>query len=251
MLDTTTITVKDASGNLIPFSVAELGAARIELMLLADGETGNLISPATETTLAAVLTELGQKLEPGGAVALDTATLAALEQITVTIANPTDVSALATETTLAAVLTELGTRLGEGGTVALDAASLAALETINVGAMPEVEVKNDAGNPLTTAPNRAGDVAGTLTDGRKTVTTPGTAAALRASLACKWVCVTALPTNTQQVNVGGAGTLAASGSSTGSPLAAGQSITLPVDDVAKVFVDVRVAGEGVSFTVGS
>jgi hypothetical protein len=97
----------------------------------------------------------------------------------------------------------------------------------------------------------AGDVAATLTDGRKTVTTPATAVALRGALACKWVQVVALKTNTQQVNVGGTGVLATAGASTGTPLDPGQSTTIPVDDAAKVFVDARVAGEGVSFTVGS
>jgi hypothetical protein len=122
---------------------------------------------------------------------------------------------------------------------------------VTVDALPEVEVKNDAGTPLATTPSKAGDVVGALTDGRKTVTTPGTAVALRGSLACKWVCVTALTSNSGQVNVGGSGVLAVLGTSTGSPLAAGQSITIPIDDAAKVFVDARVAGEGVSFTVGA
>lgn len=55
----------------------------------ANPETGL----AKESTLAALLTELGQKLEPGGTVALDAATLAALETInavvsgTVAVAN--------------------------------------------------------------------------------------------------------------------------------------------------------------------
>jgi hypothetical protein len=93
-------------------------------------------------------------------------------------------------------------------------------------------------------------VVGTLTDGRKTVTTAGTAVALRATLACKWVQVTALTSNTQQVNVGAAGVLAAAGSSTGTPLARPVDHD-PVNDAAKVFVDARVAGEGVSFTVGA
>jgi hypothetical protein len=122
---------------------------------------------------------------------------------------------------------------------------------VTVDALPEVEVKNDAGTPLATTPSKAGDVVGALTDGRKTVTTPGTAVALRGSLACKWVCVTALTSNSGQVNVGGSGVLAVLGTSTGSPLAAGQSITIPIDDAAKVFGDARVAGEGVSFTVGA
>ncbi len=42
-----------------------------------------IAAPATEATLASILTELGQKLEAGGEVALDSATLAALESITV------------------------------------------------------------------------------------------------------------------------------------------------------------------------
>ena len=105
---------------------------------------------ATEVTVAAILAELAGKLEPGQAVALDGATLAALE--TITVANPTDVSGLATQATLAALAAEdFATEvtlaavnaklpaLASGrfpvnvdGTVALDAGSLAALETITV-----------------------------------------------------------------------------------------------------------------------
>jgi hypothetical protein len=109
----------------------------------------------------------------------------------------------------------------------------------------------EAANPLPTTPSSSGDVASTLTDGRQTVATPGTAVALRASLACRWVIVTALRTNTTQVNVGGAGALATAGGSTGTPLLAGESVTIPVDNASKVFVDARTAGEGVSFTVGA
>jgi hypothetical protein len=95
------------------------------------------------------------------------------------------------------------------------------------------------------------DVATSFTNGRKTVTSAGTAEAIRATLACKWVAVTALPTNTQQVNIGGSGVLAASGTQTGVPLLPGDSVTLPVTDAATVFVDSRVNAEGVSFVVGS
>lgn len=108
-----------------------------------------------------------------------------------------------------------------------------------------------AANPLPVVSAASADVAGTLADGRKTVTTPGTAVALAASSACKWVTVTALLSNTGQVNVGGAAVLATVAGSSGTPLSAGSSVTLPVNDPSKVFVDARVAGEGVSFTVGS
>jgi hypothetical protein len=95
----------------------------------------------------------------------------------------------------------------------------------------------------------AGDVVSTLTDGRQTVDAPGIAEALRTSLACKWVMVTALKGNTNTVAVGGAA-VKAGAPSTGTPLGSGESVTIPVNDAAKVFVDALTAGEGVSFTVG-
>ena len=39
------------------------------------------------------------------------------------------------------------------GTVELGATSLAALETINIGTMPEIEIKNDTGNPISISKN--------------------------------------------------------------------------------------------------
>lgn len=143
-----------------------------------------------------------------------------------------------------ATATGQGTQAAKLDTLHTDLASLAT-QTTAAAILAALQ------GTLATAPTSAGDVAGTLTDGRKTVTTPGAAVALRASLSCKWVCATALKTNTDQVNVGGSGVLATAGSSTGQPLAAGESVTIPVNDAAKVFVDARVAGEGVSFTVGT
>lgn len=208
--------------------------------------TDAAVAAAIATALAQLLAELGQKLEAGQAVALDTATLAALEQITVS--NPTDVSALATQTTAAAILAKLS---ADPATQTTLAAVLAKLSSDPATQTTLASVLAALGGTLTTAPTTAGDVASTLTDGRKTVTTPTTAVALRASLACRWVCVTALKTNTSQVNVGGASVLATLGSETGQPLGAGDSVTIPVNDAAKVFVDARVAGEGVTFTVGA
>ena len=93
---------------------------------------------ASEATAQEILTELSSKLEAGQAVALDAATLEALEEVTATISGTVAVSAqelplpsgAATEAALQDILTELATKLGEGGTVALDAATLAALESI-------------------------------------------------------------------------------------------------------------------------
>jgi hypothetical protein len=41
------------------------------------------------------------------------------------------------------------------------------------------------------------------------------------------------------------------GGTTGTSLLAGESVTIPVDNASKVFVDARTTGEGVSFTVGA
>jgi hypothetical protein len=104
---------------------------------------------------------------------------------------------------------------------------------------------------LTTVRDKSADVAATLTSGRKTSSIVGTAVALRSTLACKWVQVTALVTNTTRVYVGGTGTLATAGSQTGTPLAAGESVTIPVADAASILLDVLTSGEGVSFLVGA
>ena len=83
------------------------------------------------TRLSAILAELGQKLESGGEVALSAATLAALENITVTVSNPTanPETGLATQTTLASILAELGQKLEPGQPVALDQQALDAILT--------------------------------------------------------------------------------------------------------------------------
>jgi hypothetical protein len=142
---------------------------------------------------------------------------------------------------------------GGGAPVAADSIDGQAYQYVKL-ADPTVDSDAPIGtsaNPLVVSVGASSDRSTTLVDGRKTSTTPGTAVALRASLACKWVAVTALVTNTAQVNVGGSGVLGTLGASTGTPLLPGGSITIPVDDASKVFIDPRVSGEGVSFTVGS
>lgn len=87
-----------------------------------------------------------------------------------------------------------------------------------------------------------------LGNGRKTVTTAGTPVALAASSTpCSSVVITALHSNTGIVCVGGTGVVAASGTRTGIPLSVGQSVSLPASDIAHVFVDSVVDGEGVAF----
>lgn len=130
-------------------------------------------------------------------------------------ANPLPVGDVAAETALASILAKLGTTL-----------------TVNQAA--------------------AADQASTLTDGRKVVVAAGTPVAIvSSSTPCKWVTLTALLTNTRQVNVGGSDVLATVGSDKGTPLNAGDSATIPVANANAAFVDAQVNGEGVSFTVGA
>lgn len=107
-------------------------------------------------------------------------------------------------------------------------------------------------NPMPVSQTIPADIAAALTDGRKTVTTPGTQVAIVSSATpCKWVMITALLTNTQVIFIGGSGVDATIGAEAGTPLAAGDSITVPISNAQLVFVDSRVAGEGISFTVGA
>jgi hypothetical protein len=241
------------------------------------------------TDLAALLTELAQKLEPSDLNLLATAAKqdvahadlgAILAKLSADPATQTTLAAVlaklssdpATQTTLASVLTKLTTTAGSplvvrlsDGSAYLNLATTSDRLKVDVGGSLPAGTNNIGDVDVLTLPslpagsNAIGTVAvpvpsdqvGTLTDGRKTVAAAGTAEAIRSSLACKWVTVTALTSNTQQVNVGGSGVLATVGGSTGTPLFAGGSTTIPVDNANKVFVDARVSTEGVSFTVGT
>jgi len=87
----------------------------------------------------------------------------------------------------------------------------------------------------------------TIADQRKTVTTAGTAVALAASAAIRGVFVTAETDNTNIVTVGGSTVVGALATRRGIPLSAGDTIFIPVDDVAKVYIDCITNGEGVTF----
>jgi len=87
--------------------------------------------------------------------------------------------------------------------------------------------------------------------GVKTVTTAGTDVALAASTAAKWVTIQAQTDNTGYVAVGASGVDATPATGTGVLLAAGESVTLPCDNLADIYVDSTVSGEGVRYVYGS
>jgi hypothetical protein len=87
-----------------------------------------------------------------------------------------------------------------------------------------------------------------ITDGNKTVTTAGTAVRLVASTtASREVTITALLANTGLISVGGS-TTTPSGTVRGVILAAGDSYTIAINDLYKVYINSTVNSEGVSFT---
>jgi hypothetical protein len=89
--------------------------------------------------------------------------------------------------------------------------------------------------------------------GHKESTSIGTAVVLAASTLAKWVTLQAYRANTANVAVGGSGVVATVtiGTGTGVTLAPGETITLPIDNLADVYIDVTTSGDGVRYTYGT
>ena len=87
-----------------------------------------------------------------------------------------------------------------------------------------------------------------FTSGRAVVTTAGTAVPLAGvSTPITQVIVTAEIDNTNTVVIGGSGVVAALLTREGTPLEAGDSVTIDIDDLNKIYIDSLVSGEGVTF----
>ena len=85
-------------------------------------------------------------------------------------------------------------------------------------------------------------------DGRKTVATAGTREALADSTEAKAVTITAETDNTGWIVVGDATVVAALATRRGTPLEAGDSYSFVLNNLADVYIDATVDGEGCSFT---
>lgn len=84
----------------------------------------------------------------------------------------------------------------------------------------------------------------TIGSGTKAVTTAGSRVALATTTACKKVIICALDTNTGKIYYGGNAVSATSGAF----IYAGGSVVLDIADLASVYIDAGVNGEGVNFT---
>lgn len=84
--------------------------------------------------------------------------------------------------------------------------------------------------------------------GVKVVTTAGTDVALAASTGCKKVDIQSQTDNTSLIAVGGSGVDATIATGTGIVLNPGESYSLEIDNLADIYIDSLVNGEGVRFT---
>jgi hypothetical protein len=100
----------------------------------------------------------------------------------------------------------------------------------------------------TNAVGRVGhDITG-IAHGVTTVTTAGTDVALAASTACKRVVIQSQTDNTGYIAVGASGVDATIATGTGVLLSPGDAFELEIDNLADVFIDSTVNGEGVRYT---
>lgn len=91
----------------------------------------------------------------------------------------------------------------------------------------------------------------TIGDGVKTVAAAGTAEALSASARrVQWLVIQAQSDNTNLVAIGASGVLATEATGDGILLEPGEKISLYSVDIADIFVDALVSGEGVRFFYG-
>lgn len=102
--------------------------------------------------------------------------------------------------------------------------------------------------PLYRDGKRPTGVSDSVADGRKTVTSAGTAEQF-ADLECRTVSITALSTNTGTVVIGASTVVAVAGSRRGTPLAASDTGIFAVSNMNLLYIDATVSGDGVSFTV--
>lgn len=90
-----------------------------------------------------------------------------------------------------------------------------------------------------------------ITAGRKVVAVDNTAVAIGSVAKCHVIFITALPGNTDYIVVGGSGAVySPAGSTTGKILYAGDSITIEIDDISKVYINGK-ANDGVTFSYTS
>ena len=195
------------------------GFATSALQSTQDTSINTLLKPASTLTAVSTVTNLSQ--QGGVAIALNTGTRSAGTQ-RVTIATDDLVPVTGTVTANA------GT-----GTLAVSLASVPSHAVTNAGTF--------ATQATLQSPT-------TIANGRKVVTTAGTAVVLAASTPCTKVDITAETDNTGIISVGGSGVIALLATRQGVPLNAGDTYSLDITNLTTVYIDSTVSGDGVTFS---
>ncbi len=118
---------------------------------------------------------------------------------------------------------------------------------VNLGANNDVTVA--AGSALIGRVDHASTGVGS---GRKVVTTAGTRVTLASSTVARTVLIAAETDNTGVIVVGSAaGVIAVLATREGVPLSAGESLSLPIDNLADVGIDSTVSTDGVTYVYTS
>jgi hypothetical protein len=265
-------TIRDAAGNERGLNVDANGAIAITVASIPSHAVTNAGTFAVQVDGAALtalqlidnavsgsgynITQLG-----GQNVSMNTGTrdagtqrvtIATNDVVPVTFTGSTDV---ATQTTLAAINTKLvtGTDIGD---VTINNASGANAVNIQDGGNT-ITVDGTVTANLGSTDNSVIDSIDTSTaskyitgigHGVKTVTTAGTDLALATSTPCKKVTIQAQTDNTNIIAVGGSGVDATIATGTGVALYPGDVFELDIDNLADVYIDSLVNGEGVRYT---
>lgn len=131
-------------------------------------------------------------------------------------------------------------------TVAVTNAGLTSLN----GAIAGTEVQVDVVAAIPAGTNAIGkfghDITG-IAHGVKTITAAGTDEALAGSTTAKEVTIQSQTDNTGLIAVGGSGVDATEATGNGIILYAGDSVTIQCDNLADIFIDASVSGEGVRY----
>lgn len=181
----------------------------------------------------------------------------------VPVSGTVAVSAVSGTTTISGTVTaNAGTNLNTSALALESGGNLAAIPSRlgEVQASPTANTVLDrlkallTGIVLAAGSNTIGRVDHTTTGvghGVKTVSAAGTDEALAGSTAAKWVMIQAQTDNTGYIAVGAAGVDATVATGTGVLLAIGESITIPCDNLADIYIDATVTGDGVRYTYGT
>lgn len=225
--------------------------------VIVDGDNAQLTkSVITGVTTAGGGAYVDVKVSPSGAVQVG----GTLDAIT-SLPLPTGAATSANQTTIIghvdgieALLTTIDSdtsTLSVTGSGTAAGALRVELPTNGTGVIATVGAVTAITNALPTGTNAIGRVGHDITGighGVTTVTTAGTDVALAASTPCKSVVITAQTDNTNIIAVGATGVDATVATGTGVPLSPGDSICIDIDNLADIFIDSLVNGEGVRYT---